>query len=178
MADRYSAQWWNDQARAAGGLYKADIERLTGMTFPTVWSAAPPGAWDFGTILVPWYLDVRNRAPGFAQSGLLLSPGAGQGSLSAEDHIGNSEWPMWVLFVSPVGYVAPGANAPWNPPLSPVYTPPATSLPANSPPITTQPPATTTPSTPATGSTIGGIPVKTLAIGAGAVLLLLMVSKR
>lgn len=120
MAERFSAQWWNDTALAAGGLTKSAIEGLTGLTFRTVWNPD-------GTIASFWYSDVAARAPGFATAGLLLSPGAGQAGQDVMEHIGDPNWGDWSVFVSPVGVVAPGANAAYEPVLSATAPAPSTT---------------------------------------------------
>lgn len=169
MSDRYSQLWWNEQAQAAGGLDKAAVERLTGMAFPVVWNADGTIPWD-----KVWPKQALLLAPGLGTSGLLLSPSSVPASYpyqTAEQAFAarDPNWYGWAKLVSPVGYVAPGANAPWNPPLSPVYTP---ALPATNPPAT-NPPATTNPVTPAPG-TVFGIPLETFAIGAGVALVVLL----
>jgi len=117
MADKYSALWWNEQAQATK-LSKPTIEALTGMVFRTTWNTN-------GTVVRFWYKDAIDRAPGFSSSGLLLSGMAPVG-FSVESAVGDASYPSWSYFVSPVGYVAPGANAEYNPELSPIYTPPPT----------------------------------------------------
>jgi hypothetical protein len=118
MADRFSAQWWNDQAKASGGLTKGAVEALTGMAFQTKWNPD-------GSIAFFWYNDVIDRAPGFAGAGLLLNPGAGQGSRDVMQFVGDPNWGDWSYFTSPVGYVAPGATTAYTPTLSPTYNEPA-----------------------------------------------------
>ena len=116
MADKYSAQWWNDQAKAAGQLTKSAIENLTGMTFNTVSQDS-----NLGTV-VPWYSRVRDLAPGFAASGLLLqaqgpAPATPSGT-AATNPSGWADWPNNMVYVSPVGYVAPGTVTAYNPTLT------------------------------------------------------------
>lgn len=116
MADKYSAQWWNDQARASGSLTKSAIESLTGMSFNTVSQDS-----NLGTI-VPWYKRVIDLAPGFASSGLLLNvQGAATPTPSGTAATNPAEWANWptnYVFVSPVGYVAPGTSVAYNPTLT------------------------------------------------------------
>jgi len=125
MADKFSAQWWNDQASTTR-LTKAVIESLTGQDYATRWNSD-------GSIASFWYTDVIARAPGFATAGLLLDPGSGQGTRDVMANVGSPNWGDWAFFKSPVGNVAPGATDAYNPTLSEVYTPPAISgpLPVN-----------------------------------------------
>lgn len=118
MADKFSPQWWHDQAAARGNrLTKADIEQLSGVSLATVWNAD-------GSVVRFWNQPASTSAvPGFSNSGLLL---AGQAPAGATIDVGDPDYPRWNYFTSPVGYVAPGANAPYEPELSPVYTPPPT----------------------------------------------------
>jgi hypothetical protein len=110
MAAKYSAQWWNDQARGMK-LTKDAIEMLTGLTFATKWN-------DNNTIAQFWYKDVEERAPGFKDAKLVLDPGTPPSGFDVHTVVGQATYPTWAAFVSAVGNVAPGANAAWDPALS------------------------------------------------------------
>lgn len=130
--DIFSPAWWNQKAKEAGTLDKAAIERLTGRTYDTVptYPNEPPPPAGSGQV-TSWYLRVVNEAPGFKESGLLLTY-VGSDSFRITDaswnpdSVGFRNAPDSARFVSPVGYVAPGSNDPtgYNPVLSPVFTPP------------------------------------------------------
>ena len=126
LAEKFSAQWWNEQAQASGGLNKAAVERLAGITFPVVWNPDGTIPWNKA-----WPKQAFLNAPGLGDSGLLLSSAPMPASYpykNAEQAFaaGDPDWGGWSLLVSPVGRIAPGATAEWQPDLSPVYTPPPT----------------------------------------------------
>jgi hypothetical protein len=150
MADKYSPLWWNQQASVP--LTRDIIQQLTGMMFSTKWNADK-------TVDYFWYTDVRNRAPGFAAAGLLIDPGAAAHDVTP--FIGAADYPNWVTFVSAVGFVAPGANAPWTPALDgtaptvqgPIAPAPTTAVgggPLSVPPASATPPVPNSPTAPVT----------------------------
>lgn len=143
MADKFSAQWWNDEAQARGNkLFKSDIESLGGVMLATEWSTSPPGAYDYGSVVNFWYSPtVIQAVPGFAAAKLQLGQASPPPGYDPNVPSFSPNFPDWAYFMSPVGYVAPGATAPYQPSLSTVYVAPPPTLP---PPVTPPTDNTTT----------------------------------
>jgi hypothetical protein len=127
MADQFSAEWWNEQASALGGLTRDEIIALSGVTVSTVWNPD-------GTIAIFWYKDAENRVPGLRDAGLALGEASAPAGFDVHTVIGSPDYPSWAYFVSQVGFVAPGATAPWQPTLAPTYTAPVASTGPTPPP--------------------------------------------
>jgi hypothetical protein len=125
MAERFSAQWWNDQAASLGGLGRDDIIALSGVNIGTVWNPD-------GTVAVFWYKDAANRVPGFADAHLALADVSQPAGFDVHSAVGSPDYPGWAYFVSTTGYVAPGASAPYTP----VY---STEAPTSFTPVVTSP---------------------------------------
>ncbi len=161
MADKFSAQWWNDQAAAAGGLDKAAVESLTGQSFPVVWNTDGTIPWDKA-----WPKQAELTAPGLAGAGLLLSPTpmpAGYPYPTADLAFAarDPNWGGWARLVTAVGNVAPGTTIAYAPNLSPTYTPPAAEL----SPLGTAPTTTPTSTKPTTTVLVESSPPETTTSG-------------